>query len=150
MKVYLGSDHAGYKLKEYVQKHLLQKKGFETVDLGTHSEDSVDYPDFAEKVAEKVMQGKNAFGILMCGTGIGMSISANKIKGIRAAVVYDRYTARVAREHNNANIICLGGKTTKTPEAAKILDAFFSAKKPLKGSRHARRVKKIGALEKNC
>src|SRR3989344_4731021 len=137
MKFYIGADHAGYKTKEELRKYL-QKKGVKTIDIGTHGEESVDYPDFAEKVAKKVASDRGSFGLLVCGTGIGMSIAANKIKGIRAANPFDAYTARVTREHNNANVICLGGRTYTPSRAKKILEAFLKAK-PSKEKRHSAR-----------
>lgn len=144
MKFYLGADHAGYKTKEALQK-FLQKKGIETIDLGTHNEKRVDYPEFAEKVAKKVIE-ENSYGLLVCGTGIGMCMAANKIKGIRAANPFDAYTAEKAREHNHANIICLGGRTYTPAKAKKILSAFINAKKD-EGERHTARIKKISSLE---
>ena len=146
MKFYIGSDHAGFKTKESLQK-FLEKKGIQTLDLGTHDEESVDYPDYAEKVAKKVAKDKGSFGLLICGTGIGMSIAANKVKGIRAANPFDTKTATLARAHNNANIICLSGREYKAEFAKKILNAFLNAK-PSKLARHKNRVKKIAKLEK--
>ncbi len=145
MKFYIGSDHAGFRTKVALKKLLLGINA-ETVDLGTFGEDNVDYPDFAMKVAKKVAAEKGSFGLLVCGTGIGMSITANKVKGIRAANPFDTYTARVAREHNDANILCLGGRTYPTPQAKKILKAFLKAK-PMSGERHKRRVRKIIEIE---
>ena len=146
MKFYLGSDHAGFKTKEALQKYL-EKKGIETIDLGTHDEKRVDYPDFAEKVAKKVAENKGSLGLLVCGTGIGMSIAANKVKGIRAANPFNAKTAVLAREHNNANIICLSGRMYEPGEAKKILGAFLKSK-PSKGARNVNRIKKISKLEK--
>ena len=146
MKFYLGSDHAGYKTKEALQKYLV-KKGIETIDLGAHDEGRVDYPDFAEKVAKMVAKDKDSFGLLVCGTGIGMSIAANKVKGIRAANPFNTKTAALAREHNNANVICLSGRMYKDSDAKKILGAFLKAK-PSKLVRHVKRIKKISKLEK--
>ncbi|MCR4369119.1 MAG: ribose 5-phosphate isomerase B [archaeon] len=146
MKFYIGSDHAGYDTKEKLQRYL-QRKGIETVDLGAHSKERVDYPDFAQKVAKKVAKDKGSFGLLVCGTGIGMSMAANKVKGIRAANPFDSYTAKKAREHNDANIICLGGRSYDARRASSILGAFISAK-PGKEKRHKARVAKIMKLEK--
>ncbi len=146
MYFYLGSDHAGYKTKEILQK-FLTKKGIKTIDLGPHDEERVDYPDFAEKIAKKVSKDKKALGLLICGTGIGMSISANKINGIRAANPFDVYTAKMAREHNNANVLCLGARTYKPEIAKKILKAFIETKPP-KEKRHLARINKIMKLEK--
>ncbi len=144
----MGSDHAGFATKEALKK-LLEKKGIGTVDVGAFGEDSVDYPDFAIKVARKVAEEKGRFGLLVCGTGIGMSIAANKVNGVRAASPFDAYTARVAREHNDANVLCLGGRTYPVAQAKKILNAFLKAK-PLSEERHKRRVGKIAEIEKTC
>ena len=138
MKIIIGSDHGGYTLKEQVKDHL---KNHELEDLGTSSEESCDYPDYAKKVAQKVAQ-TGAIGILICGTGIGMSIAANKIEGIRAALCYDEYTTRMAREHNDANILCMGARTTKEDDALKIVDIFISTKASSE-ERHKRRVSKL-------
>src|SRR3989344_159964 len=146
MKFYTGSDHAGFKTKEALKKHL-EKKKIEVFDVGAFNEEKTDYPDFAQKVALRVAEEKGSFGLLVCGTGIGMSITANKIKGIRAANHFDEYTAKVAHEHNDANIICLGGGTYTPARAKKILDAFLKAKGASE-QRHLRRVDKIIALEK--
>jgi len=145
-KMYIGSDHAGYETKEALQKYLT-KKGIETVDLGTHGTEKADYPDIAEKVSWKVAKNKGSYGLLVCGTGIGMSISANKVKGIRAANPFDSYTAKMSREHNNANVICIGGRTYDSGKAKRILKAFLDAK-PSKVKRHVNRVKKISKIEK--
>lgn len=139
-KIFIGSDHAGFQLKENV-KVFLEKKKFKINDLGTFSEESCDYPDFAKKVAEKVAKEKNSFGILICGTGIGMSIAANKIKGIRAALVQDEFTAKKAREHNNANVLCLGARVIDSEKAKKILNIFLNT--DFEGGRHSKRVEKI-------
>ena len=138
-KIFIGSDHGGFKLKEYIEKKL-EKKGYEVADVGTHNEDSVDYPDFAKKVALKVKKEK-AKGILLCGTGIGVSITANKVKGIRAALVHNLKTARLAKEHNDANIICFGGRTTAKKKAAEMINEWLSGK--FEKGRHLRRIKKI-------
>ncbi len=149
MRFYLGSDHAGFRMKEALKK-LLEGKKIGTVDLGAFGGESVDYPDYALKVARRVASEKGSFGLLVCGTGIGMSIAANKINGIRAANPFDAYTARVAREHNGANVLCLGGRTYPLAQAKKILNAFLKAK-PISGQRHRRRVGKIWEIEnKEC
>ncbi|MFH1391762.1 MAG: ribose 5-phosphate isomerase B [Candidatus Diapherotrites archaeon] len=145
-KMYVGSDHAGYETKEALQKYLA-KKGIETVDLGTHGTEKADYPDIAEKVSRKVAKDKGSYGLLVCGTGIGMSISANKVKGIRAANPFDSYTAKMSREHNDANVICIGGRTNDLSKSKRILKAFLDAK-PSKVKRHVNRVKKISKMEK--
>ena len=144
--VFLGSDHAGFELKESIKSDL-EKKGVKYLDMGTDSLQSVDYPDYALKVAEKVKDSdKDSFGILVCGTGIGMEIAANKIKGIRAALVHDEYTAEVAKKHNNANIISLGGRTTTPVEASRYIDRFMASK--YEGGRHENRIAKINFMEK--
>ena len=107
MKIALGSDHAGFRLKEEVAE-MLKEMGHEPLNLGTFSDESVDYPDFAVKVAEAVLDGQAGAGILVCGTGLGMAMSANKVPGIRAAAVSDTFSARAAREHNDANVLCIG------------------------------------------
>jgi ribose 5-phosphate isomerase B len=146
MKLIIGSDHAGFQLKEQIKK-CLSKKGFQLEDVGTDSEESCDYPDFAAKVAKKVQKTKN-LGIVICGTGIGACITANKFRGIRAALCKDEFAAKLAREHNDANILCLGGRTTNPEQAKKIVDAFLSAQ-PSKEPRHIARVNKISAIEKD-
>ncbi len=145
-KIIIGSDHAGFPLKEKV-KRWLEKEGYAVSDLGCFSAERCDYPDYAEKVAKKVAKSRNAIGMLFCGTGVGMSIAANKIRGIRAAVVYNEFTGRMAREHNNANIICLGARTTSFNKAKEAIKAFLNAE--FQGGRHARRVKKIKELERD-
>ena len=145
MKVALGADHAGYELKEKVKKYLLSK-GVETVDLGTGSTESVDYPDFAVKVAEEVSQKKVDWGVLVCKSGIGMAIAANKVKGVRAAVVRTVEDTKLARGHNDANLLALSGAFTSEAEAKKIVDAWMETK--FEGGRHERRVRKIKDYEK--
>lgn len=144
MKVYIGSDHGGFQLKEKI-KGLLEEKGLEISDLGTQGTESCDYPDFAKAVAEKVASEPEAKGILICGTGIGMSMTANKAKGIRAALCHNEFTAQMAREHNNANVLCLGERVLDESTALKIVEVFletgFSGEE-----RHARRVKKIDGM----
>jgi ribose 5-phosphate isomerase B len=144
MKIIIGSDHGGFELKEQVKEYLNSE---EIVDLGTHDKESCDYPEIAANVAEEVLK-ENSKGILVCGTGIGMCITANKFKGIRAALCYDEYTAKMAREHNDANIICLGGRTTDIDKIKKILDIFLKTDKSAE-DRHKRRVSKIIDIEKN-
>lgn len=141
----IGSDHGGFSLKKELVAHLITK-GMTIEDVGCYNEKSVDYPDIALKVAKKVAGGKR--GILVCGTGIGMSIAANKVKGIRAALCHDEFTARMSREHNDANILALGGRVTKPETAIKMLDIWLAtAFLGEKEERHARRVGKIGAYE---
>ncbi|MBI4044606.1 MAG: ribose 5-phosphate isomerase B, partial [Candidatus Diapherotrites archaeon] len=138
MKVFLGSDHAGFKLKEEIKKHL-QKKGFDAQDLGAHSEESTDYPDYAAKVAKNVAKDRDALGIVVCGTGTGTAIAANKVKGVRAAQATSTYLAKMAREHNDANVLSLGSRVTKTKDALGMVDVFLST--PFSGEeRHRRRV----------
>jgi len=143
MRIAIGSDHGGYELKENIKTYL-QSKDIDYVDFGTHSTASVDYPDFAKKVGEAVTKEPYDFGIVICGTGIGISIAANKIKGVRAALVYDEMTAKLAREHNHANVIALGGRTTPIDKAISILDAFMSATEE---ERHQKRINKIKEIE---
>jgi len=143
MRVAIGSDHGGYELKENIKTYL-QSKDIDFVDFGTHSTASVDYPDFAKKVGEAVTKEPYDFGVVICGTGIGISIAANKIKGVRAALVYDEMTAKLAREHNHANVIALGGRTTPIDKAISILDAFMSATEE---ERHQTRINKIKEIE---
>ena len=145
MKLALGSDHGGYELKEAI-KRSLKERGYIVDDLGTGSLDSVDYPDYGKKVAETVAQGKHDRGILICGTGIGMSITANKIKGIRCALCHNVYTAKMAREHNDANILALGGRVLQPELALDIVETWLTTN--FEGGRHQRRLDKIAALEK--
>ncbi|HET6370609.1 MAG TPA: ribose 5-phosphate isomerase B [Nitrospiria bacterium] len=143
--IVVGSDHAGFKLKEYV-KDRLEEMEYSVEDVGTYDENPVDYPDYAEKVALRVLQGGNRRGVLACGTGIGASIAANKIPGIRAALVYNVEEARLSREHNDANLLVLGGWGYNKQEVDKMLRTWLRGRF-LKG-RHLRRVRKIARLEK--
>ncbi|NPA03912.1 MAG: ribose 5-phosphate isomerase B [Epsilonproteobacteria bacterium] len=145
MKIYIGSDHAGVEVKEFT-KELFKKRGYEVEDLGTHSTERVDYPDIAKEVATAVSKDLDSQGVLICGTGIGMSISANKIKGIRAAEVFDYYTASMARAHNDANILCFGARVVGLGVVESIVEAWCNT--PFEGGRHAKRVEKITSLEK--
>lgn len=140
----IGSDHGGVNLKETVKK-FLEQKGLEYKDFGTNSTDSCDYPDYAKAVCDAVVSGECDKGILICGTGIGMSIAANKVKGIRAAHVTDTYSAAKTREHNNANVICLGERITGCDLALEIVNAYLNAE--FQGGRHQTRVDKIMAFE---
>lgn len=142
--IIIGSDHAGYQLKECV-KQLLIEMDYPLEDVGTYSEESVDYPDFAEKVSLKVRDTPNTLGIIACATGIGISIAANKIKGIRAALVWNEEMAKLSREHNNSNVLALGGRLFNKENVEKILKSWLKAK--FKGGRHERRVNKIAQLE---
>ncbi|WP_200763927.1 ribose 5-phosphate isomerase B [Nitrosophilus alvini] len=144
MICYIASDHAGFEVKDFA-KEILLKKGYIVEDLGPKSAERVDYPDFAEKVAMKVAQNQNSFGVLICGTGIGMSIAANKVKGIRAALCHDAYTAAMARAHNDANILCFGERVVGKGVIESIIDAW--SKTEFEGGRHAGRVEKIMNLE---
>ncbi len=140
----LGSDHGGYALKEEIKKYLTEK-GIPFTDLGTHSEESCDYPEFAEKVCRSVLSGESEKGILCCGTGIGMSMAANKIRGIRCALCSDGYSAEMTRRHNDANVLALGGRVIGPGLALEIVEIFLRT--PFEGGRHARRVGKVMALE---
>jgi ribose 5-phosphate isomerase B len=146
MKYYIGSDHAGFAVKNLVVE-MLKARGHEVVDLGPESDARVDYPDYAEKVARAVVEDAGAHGILICGTGIGMSVAANKIDGIRAAHCHDYYTAQMARAHNDANILCFGERVSGPGVIESMIDAFTTTK--FEGGRHAGRVEKIMALQKN-
>jgi ribose 5-phosphate isomerase B len=137
----IAADHAGFDLKSVLVEEL-RKAGHSVVDLGTNSTDSVDYPDFADAVAQAIKAGQAARGVLVCGTGIGISIAANRHKGVRAALCRDSTDARLAREHNDANVLVLGGRTTGVEAARDCLKSFLST--PFAGGRHQRRVGKMG------
>lgn len=145
MKIAIASDHGGFGIKEAI-KGMLKGRGREVEDFGTDNEESVDYADYALKVAEAVASGSCEFGILCCGTGIGMSLAANKVKGIRAAVANDVFSAGMAKEHNNANIICIGGRVVDEGKAKEIVSAFMDAEASGE-ERHVRRVNKIKEIE---
>jgi ribose 5-phosphate isomerase B len=145
MKIAIGSDHAGLSLKKEIIKHL-QGKELEFEDFGAYTEESCDYPDFAEKVAEEVVKKNFDFGILVCGTGIGISIAANKVPGIRAALCNDTFSAHACREHNNANILALGARVVGGGVALDIVDSFLGAE--FQGARHQKRIDKITQIEK--
>ncbi|MBC7963333.1 MAG: ribose 5-phosphate isomerase B [Steroidobacteraceae bacterium] len=142
--IVIGSDHGGLKLKSALNSYLT-RRGFQVTDAGTSSDVSVDYPDFGQKVAETVIAGQAELGILICGTGIGMSIAANKIPGIRAALVTDVFMARMAKEHNNANVLVLGGRILDEQKACDLVGAWLDA--TFEGGRHQSRLDKITALE---
>jgi ribose 5-phosphate isomerase B len=144
MKIGLGSDHGGFELKEYIKEYL-EKEGIEYVDYGTNSLDSVDYPDYGKKLAEAVVSGEVDRGIAICGTGIGISIACNKVKGIRCALCSDTYSARMSVEHNNANILALGGRVLGKDLALEIVSTWLKAK--FQGGRHERRINKISSIE---
>lgn len=145
MKVALGSDHGGFELKEAVKKHL-NRKGIEFADYGTFNNDSVDYPDYGRITAEAVMNGECDRGIVFCGTGIGISLAANKVKGIRCALVSEEYSARMAKCHNDANMIAMGGRVVGEGVALGIVDVWLASE--FEGGRHSRRVEKIMEIEK--
>ena len=144
MKIALASDHAGYAEKERL-KPLLLELGLEVDDLGTVSEESVDYPDFARKVADEVAQGRADQGVLVCGSGTGMAIAANKVPGVRAAVAWSEETARLARQHNDANVMTIGARTTPSGQIPAIVRAWFSTE--FEGGHHADRVAKLEDTE---
>ena len=144
MTLYFGSDHAGRELKDILLAHA-KAKGISATDFGTNADLSVDYPDYARKVGEAVIADPGSYGVLVCGTGIGMSIAANKIRGIRAALLYNEETARLAHQHNNANIIVFGGRETAAKDASSWLDTFLST--AFEGGRHGRRIEKIAEIE---
>jgi ribose 5-phosphate isomerase B len=148
VKLAVGADHAGYKLKWQLVNWLRTPAGggHQILDVGTVSEDSVDYPDFAREVAQAVAHKRVAKGILLCGTGIGMAIAANKVRGIRAGVAWNPKVAALAAEHNEANVLCVPGRFTSLPTAKQIVKTFLRT--PFGGGRHLRRVKKITALDK--
>lgn len=144
MKIGIGSDHGGYELKEIV-KDFLEKEGIEYIDYGTNSRDSVDYPDYGKGVADAVVSKEVDRGIVICGTGIGISIAANKVKGIRCALCGDTYSARMSREHNNANMLALGARVLGVDLALEIVNAWL--KSEFQGGRHEKRVNKISVIE---
>ncbi|QQE78802.1 ribose 5-phosphate isomerase B [Alicyclobacillus sp. SO9] len=145
MKVGIGSDHAGYRLKKLLLP-MLEKEGFELTDVGTYSEDSVDYPDFAVQVAKGVASGEYDRGVLICGTGLGMAISANKVSGIRAVTVHDTFSAEMARRHNNATVMTMGERVIGPGLAAEIVKVFLTTE--FEGGRHQRRVDKMTEIER--
>jgi len=144
MKFYIATDHAGFNYKEHIKEYL-KSKGCEVVDLGPYSSNRVDYPDYGRKCAEAVRDDKGSFGIVVCGTGIGISISANKVPGIRAALCHDAYTAKMARAHNNAQILAFGERVVGLGVVDSIIDAFIET--PFEGGRHEKRVEKIDAID---
>lgn len=145
MKIALAADHAGFELKEKIREHLAER-GFSVKDFGTDSGESVDYPDYAQAVGEEVAAGKAKCGILVCGTGIGMSLAANKVAGIRAANARSEADAQLSREHNDANVLALGGRVLDAATALRIVDRWLSTS--FAGGRHGRRVDKISAIER--
>ncbi len=143
-RIAIGSDHAGFELKEQLKAHL-EEQGHEVKDLGTHSEESVDYPDFGALVARSVVGGEADYGVCVCGTGIGIGIAANKVRGARAAIVHDATSARMARQHNDANVVCVGARVTGPQAATDAVDAFLGAE--FEGGRHQRRIDRITGIE---
>lgn len=146
MRIAIGSDHAGYDLKCAIINYL-QRKNMEVYDVGAFNKDSVDYPDYALQVCQILNRKNSDLGILICYTGIGMSIAANKVKGIRAALVTTEENAKLTREHNDANILCLGAKDVDFEKAKKIIDVFLTTQ--FAGGRHLQRVTKVMNIEKN-
>jgi len=144
MRIVIGSDHGGVHLKESIRLDL-EQNGYEVVDCGTHSTDSCDYPDIAREVTAQVNADAKTFGILICGTGIGIGIAANKVPGIRAALCHDTFSAKAARAHNNANILTMGERVIGSGLALEIVHAFLQAE--FEGGRHERRVRKIAEME---
>lgn len=144
MKIALGADHGGYELKNEIRAHL-EGQGVEILDLGTNSKESVDYPKYGFRVGKAILQGEADLGIVVCGTGLGISMAANKVSGIRAALCTETYSARMSREHNNANVLALGGRVTGVGLALDIVDIFI--KTPFAGGRHARRVDLLTLIE---
>jgi ribose 5-phosphate isomerase B len=146
MRIHIGSDHAGFALKEAVKAHLVAE-GREVTDVGTHSEDSVDYPLFGRDVGNAVAGGDADFGVLVCGTGLGMAIAANKVRGVRAVQVSSVEFAQMSRRHNDANVLTLAGRYTDEQSAFAIVDAFLTT--PYEGGRHQRRIDEITAIEQD-
>jgi ribose 5-phosphate isomerase B len=144
MRIALGADHAGVALKEHIKRQL-DERGLAYTDFGTNSTESVDYPDYASRVAHAVAGGEYERGILVCGTGIGMAIAANKVAGVRAAPVVDDFTAALSREHNDANVLALGARVTTPEVARRLVDTFLDT--PFGGGRHQRRIDKITVME---
>ena len=144
MRIAVGADHAGRELKDHLARQL-EEEGHEVVDLGTDSSASVDYPDYARKVAAEVAAGGAERGVLVCGTGVGVAIAANKVRGVRAANCNDLYTAQMSRAHNDANVLTLGARVVGSGVAEEIVRVFLGT--PFEAGRHARRVDKIKALE---
>jgi len=146
MKVAIGCDHGGFPLKQAVINKI-KELGFELLDFGTNSSDSVDYPDYAEKVANAILSGQAERGILICGSGVGVCITANKFKGIYASVAHDVYTAAQGVIHDNMNILCLGGRVITPAQAASLTEAFLKATSKGQEERHLRRIKKVMQVE---
>ena len=143
MKIVIGCDHGALALKEEVKKVLAEYPEIEVNDVGTYTAESVDYPDIAEKVCAEITSGRSERGIVLCGTGIGISIAANRVRGVRAGVATDLFSAQLMREHNDANVLGLGARVTAVPLAMAILEAFLAT--PFAGGRHQRRIEKLDA-----
>ena len=146
MKIAIGCDHGGFGHKNAIAEHL-RERGFEVNDFGIYENKSVDYPEIALKVANSVKSGENDLGILVCGTGIGMSLAANKVNGIRAAALSDHFSAKYTRLHNNSNILCLGGRVIGIGTAIELADVFVDTE--FEGGRHQRRIDMITEIEKS-
>lgn len=146
MKIAIGADHAGFALKEELRTSL-QAKGLEVVDFGTHSSESTDYPDYASAVAHAVAKGEADCGLLVCSTGVGMSMAANKVEGVRAALAFNADEVELTRRHNDANVLTMGARYNNLQQAEELVDVFL--KTPFEGGRHQRRVDKIASLEKS-
>lgn len=144
MKLGISSDHGGFELKEHIKEYL-KEENIEYIDYGTYSLDSVDYPDYGEKLARALVEGEVDRGITICGTGIGISITCNKVKGIRCALVNDTFSARMSKEHNDANIIALGARVIGKDLAIELVSTWLNSK--FAGDRHKRRIDKIAAIE---
>ncbi len=144
MKIAIGCDHGGFEHKNAIAEHL-KERGFEVIDLGIYENKSVDYPDIAELVTAQIVNGDCELGILVCGTGIGMSMAANKVKGIRAAACSEHFSAKYTRMHNNANVLCLGGRVIGVGTALELVDLFVDT--PFEGGRHQRRIDKITEIQ---
>ena len=146
MRLLFASDHGGFDLKRLLAAHA-RSLGHEVIDVGPHSADAVDYPDFAHELSRRLLAGEGERGVLLCGTGIGMAIAANRHPGVRAALCHDAFTAETARRHNNANVLCLGGRTTGAGVALQILELFLTV--AFDGGRHERRVEKVELLQRS-
>lgn len=144
MRIVMAADHGGLELKNYIKNYLIGK-GYDILDIGTNSEESVDYPDYGKNAGLKIMAKEADLGIIMCGSGIGISIAANKVKGIRAALCHDIYTARMCKQHNNANILAMGGRIIGKGLAIEMVETYLNTK--FEGGRHQRRIDKIHEIE---
>ena len=145
MKIAIGNDHVAVEMKKHITKYLTDK-GYDVVNFGTDSEERTDYPIYGKKVADAVASGECEYGILICGTGVGISLSANKVKGIRAVVCSEPYSAKLSRQHNNTNILAFGARVIGTATAEMIVDEFLNAE--FEGGRHSKRVDMISAIER--